>query len=345
MGDSCTFSHSLYEYWLHPDRFRTDICQYGMACKRPVCFFAHCQEQLRPVDPSLPPAELCWQSGASLRFGRNSGRRGAGQRAAAKEHKPRSPKQATTLAKHGFPAVASAAGGCAPLPVVLAGVRGGSGGSRLPPASAAAPVGPPLRFEAAAAAAGAASRTAKVAGAAAAPRPPVGLLAPPPGLFASDSALEALAAQQQHQQQLQEHHHHIYQHHQHHHAQQQQQTCHSSRHTTGASSSPLRGPLSGPPSGPLPWLVPDPFWTPQQGAPAPACSSSPLLAVQPPLGFSDAFVPEGAAGPRVIYVMVPSGLDPRAAAAPAAMHASFHGTQLTAAAPQAFQPRSGRAAP
>jgi hypothetical protein len=26
-GDACPHAHSLYEYWLHPDRFRTEACQ------------------------------------------------------------------------------------------------------------------------------------------------------------------------------------------------------------------------------------------------------------------------------------------------------------------------------
>jgi len=57
------------DHRLHPDRFRTEACQYGAACKRPVCFFAHGPEQLRTAPPDLPAAELCWQTGASLRFG------------------------------------------------------------------------------------------------------------------------------------------------------------------------------------------------------------------------------------------------------------------------------------
>ncbi len=64
--------HTPRTHRLHPDRFRTELCQYGLACNRPVCFFAHSQEQLRTAPPDLPPAELCWQTGASLRFGRNS---------------------------------------------------------------------------------------------------------------------------------------------------------------------------------------------------------------------------------------------------------------------------------
>ena len=27
------------QYWLHPTRFRTELCQFGAACRRSVCFF------------------------------------------------------------------------------------------------------------------------------------------------------------------------------------------------------------------------------------------------------------------------------------------------------------------
>jgi hypothetical protein len=37
----------LFEYWLHPQRYRTEMCQFGAACTRPVCFFAHGEHQLR----------------------------------------------------------------------------------------------------------------------------------------------------------------------------------------------------------------------------------------------------------------------------------------------------------
>ena len=49
-------------------RFRTEICQHGQACTRPVCFFAHSVSELRPLPPGLPPAELCWGTGASQRI-------------------------------------------------------------------------------------------------------------------------------------------------------------------------------------------------------------------------------------------------------------------------------------
>ncbi|GBF88752.1 hypothetical protein Rsub_01653 [Raphidocelis subcapitata] len=66
-GDQCLNAHNLYEYWLHPDRFKTEICQHGQCCTRPVCFFAHTAEEIRALPPGLPPAELCWGTGASQR--------------------------------------------------------------------------------------------------------------------------------------------------------------------------------------------------------------------------------------------------------------------------------------
>lgn len=48
-GDKCKYSHGLYEYWLHPTRYRTRLCNMGFACRRRVCFFAHSILQLRLV--------------------------------------------------------------------------------------------------------------------------------------------------------------------------------------------------------------------------------------------------------------------------------------------------------
>jgi hypothetical protein len=39
----------LQEFHLHPKRFRTQMCQQGAACMRPLCFFAHTLEELRCV--------------------------------------------------------------------------------------------------------------------------------------------------------------------------------------------------------------------------------------------------------------------------------------------------------
>ncbi|KAF8380584.1 hypothetical protein HHK36_028072 [Tetracentron sinense] len=46
-GDSCEFAHGVFEFWLHPARYRTRACNAGRYCQRKVCFFAHTPEQLR----------------------------------------------------------------------------------------------------------------------------------------------------------------------------------------------------------------------------------------------------------------------------------------------------------
>lgn len=45
--DNCGLAHGVFEVWLHPDRYRTQLCRDGEACNRKVCFFAHSVEQLR----------------------------------------------------------------------------------------------------------------------------------------------------------------------------------------------------------------------------------------------------------------------------------------------------------
>lgn len=51
-GESCQYCHSVFEYWLHPSRYRTQLCQNGAKCKRGVCFFAHSVSDLRVPDHS-----------------------------------------------------------------------------------------------------------------------------------------------------------------------------------------------------------------------------------------------------------------------------------------------------
>ncbi|RDX97674.1 Zinc finger CCCH domain-containing protein 23, partial [Mucuna pruriens] len=48
-GDTCQFAHGVFECWLHPSRYRTQLCKDGTACRRRVCFFAHTTHQLRLV--------------------------------------------------------------------------------------------------------------------------------------------------------------------------------------------------------------------------------------------------------------------------------------------------------
>ncbi|ACO66009.1 predicted protein [Micromonas commoda] len=47
-GDACEFAHGVFECWLHPSRYRTQLCKDGLQCARRACFFAHASHQLRP---------------------------------------------------------------------------------------------------------------------------------------------------------------------------------------------------------------------------------------------------------------------------------------------------------
>lgn len=51
-GDACPFTHSLFEYCLHPDKFRTSMCDHGDKCYRRICFFAHHPSELRGLSTS-----------------------------------------------------------------------------------------------------------------------------------------------------------------------------------------------------------------------------------------------------------------------------------------------------
>jgi len=55
-GDGCPFAHGVFECWLHPSRYRTQLCKEGTACARSICFFAHTVSQLR--EPSQPAIHL-----------------------------------------------------------------------------------------------------------------------------------------------------------------------------------------------------------------------------------------------------------------------------------------------
>ncbi|KAK8657879.1 hypothetical protein V6N13_036098 [Hibiscus sabdariffa] len=46
-GDNCQLAHGVFEYWLHPAKYRTRVCTEGRFCTRKVCFFAHSPDQLR----------------------------------------------------------------------------------------------------------------------------------------------------------------------------------------------------------------------------------------------------------------------------------------------------------
>lgn len=48
----------MFESWLHPSRYRTQLCKDHGKCDRPVCFFAHSLEELRsPANNFVPGPE------------------------------------------------------------------------------------------------------------------------------------------------------------------------------------------------------------------------------------------------------------------------------------------------
>ncbi|TYH08110.1 hypothetical protein E1A91_A08G271800v1 [Gossypium mustelinum] len=57
-GDGCEFAHGVFECWLHPARYRTELCKDGPGCKRKVCFFAHSLDQLRVVSSASSGSPL-----------------------------------------------------------------------------------------------------------------------------------------------------------------------------------------------------------------------------------------------------------------------------------------------
>jgi len=58
-GDSCPMAHGVFECWLHPHKYRTELCREGLSCQRRVCFFAHTPSELRvpdqPAGSTTPP--------------------------------------------------------------------------------------------------------------------------------------------------------------------------------------------------------------------------------------------------------------------------------------------------
>lgn len=56
-GESCPFAHGVFECWMHPTMYRTQLCKEGLACRRAICFFAHSLKELRQVEST--PADRC----------------------------------------------------------------------------------------------------------------------------------------------------------------------------------------------------------------------------------------------------------------------------------------------
>lgn len=55
-GEACRFAHGVFECWLHPAKYCTQLCKEASACSRSVCFFAHTLAELRtpPEEPPIP---------------------------------------------------------------------------------------------------------------------------------------------------------------------------------------------------------------------------------------------------------------------------------------------------
>lgn len=63
----CPYSHGVFECWLHPSRFHTQLCKDGANCQRPVCFFAHSLPELRaPTHTWVPSQEDVARAGTSM---------------------------------------------------------------------------------------------------------------------------------------------------------------------------------------------------------------------------------------------------------------------------------------
>lgn len=66
-GDWCPYAHNVFEYWLHPTRYRTQLCNDGSNCNRKICFFAHSLDELRVPEtkPFVSPEALATAAAAA----------------------------------------------------------------------------------------------------------------------------------------------------------------------------------------------------------------------------------------------------------------------------------------
>lgn len=65
-GDACDYAHGVFECWLHPAQYRTRLCKDGTDCTRRVCFFAHTNDELRPLYISSGSAIPCPRGSSPL---------------------------------------------------------------------------------------------------------------------------------------------------------------------------------------------------------------------------------------------------------------------------------------
>eukprot|EP00250_Pteridium_aquilinum_P016877 c23339_g2_i1 orf=267-2630(+) len=65
-ADACEYAHGVFECWLHPAQYRTRLCKDGTECNRRVCFFAHTNDELRPLYISSGSSLPCPRSSSPL---------------------------------------------------------------------------------------------------------------------------------------------------------------------------------------------------------------------------------------------------------------------------------------
>lgn len=100
----CEYAHGVFECWLHPAQYRTRLCKDGTSCSRRVCFFAHTNEELRPLYVS---------TGSAVPSPRSSAAAAAVEMAAAMSLLPGSPSSVSVMSPAPFtpPMSPSANGG------------------------------------------------------------------------------------------------------------------------------------------------------------------------------------------------------------------------------------------
>ncbi|KAI8476573.1 MAG: hypothetical protein J3K34DRAFT_455681 [Monoraphidium minutum] len=120
-GDTCQFAHGVFEAWLHPSRYRVQMCKDGGRCRRAVCFFAHSltRELRAPTHAFVPgpeermrvPQALELQRAAAACAGGTSGGGGGGRGGADQGPAAAAAAAAAAYVRANHGAAASAAGG------------------------------------------------------------------------------------------------------------------------------------------------------------------------------------------------------------------------------------------
>ncbi|WIA31900.1 hypothetical protein OEZ86_002761 [Tetradesmus obliquus] len=104
--ENCNCSHSTFEFWLHPDRFKTFLCERGANCNRPICFFAHDDNELRELPQGLHRPRSPHKPSAG--HSSSAGGAGSSRQAAAAGMQQQAPGTTTMV---WVPAAAGAGGG------------------------------------------------------------------------------------------------------------------------------------------------------------------------------------------------------------------------------------------